>query len=194
MDWDLVDAWQPLSIFTFFATSPKFMVVLQRSPLSLDFIPEPFVGINYDGDLSDQAMHPSSLNTSMRMVVLTDAELDEVISEVLRHFLDYGWGMIFGALVSKGLRVSRERVDASHLRVQGPPPPFRQRTVARNSYRVPGANSVWHHDGNHTGWQQAFTLITITNPLVFSVSFWILSSTGVHQVAVGVIVDWKTSL
>ncbi|KAK0477688.1 hypothetical protein IW261DRAFT_1566083 [Armillaria novae-zelandiae] len=50
MDWDLVDAQQPLSIFTFFVTSPRFMVVLQKSPLSLDFISEPFIGINYDGD------------------------------------------------------------------------------------------------------------------------------------------------
>ncbi len=84
------------------------------------------------------------------MTAMTDAELDEAVSDILRDFPDYGRGMIFGALVSQGLRVSRERVDASRLRVHGPPPPFRQRTIAHIAYRVPGANSLWHHDGNHS--------------------------------------------
>ncbi len=84
------------------------------------------------------------------MTPMTDAELDEAVSNILRDFPDYGRGMIFGALVSQGLRVSRERVDASRLRVHGPSPPFRQRAIARIAYRVPGANSIWHHDGNHS--------------------------------------------
>lgn len=46
-------------------------------------------------------MHPA-------MTPMTDAELDEVTLEVLRDFPDYGWGMIFGALVSQGLGVIRE--------------------------------------------------------------------------------------
>ncbi len=98
----------------------------------------------------DGRAHWRHCPTRPTMTPLTDAELDEVTSEVLRDFPDYGRGMIFGALISEGLHVSRERVDTSHLRVQGPPPPFCQRTVAHNSYRVPGTNSVWHHDGNQS--------------------------------------------
>ncbi len=84
------------------------------------------------------------------MSSLSNEELDTVMAAILRDYPNYGRGLISGALVSQGLRVSRDRIDASRLRVHGPPPLFRRRPVARRAYHVPGANLYWHHDGNHS--------------------------------------------
>ncbi len=91
--------------------------------------------------------HHSSLPT---MSSLTDEQLDHVMAEILRNYPNHGHSLIDGAIVSRGLCVSRDRIDASRLCVHGPPPPFHRRNIARTNYSVPGPNSQWHHDGNHS--------------------------------------------
>ncbi|PBK83931.1 hypothetical protein ARMGADRAFT_1088908 [Armillaria gallica] len=83
------------------------------APRQLDFI---------DKSGRPHYRHHSSLPT---MSSLTDEQLDHVMAEILRDYLNHGRSLIDGAIVSRGLHVSRDRIDASRLRVHGPPPPFR---------------------------------------------------------------------
>ena len=57
--------------------------------------------------------------------------------------------MIFGRLKAAGHHVPVERIAASYLRVRGTPGSFSGRTIHRRVYKVAGANSLWHHDGQH---------------------------------------------
>lgn len=43
----------------------------------------------------------------------------------------------------------RERIIESYLRVYGTPGVFGDRAIHRRVYTVAGANSLWHHDGQH---------------------------------------------
>ncbi|THH13742.1 hypothetical protein EUX98_g9686, partial [Antrodiella citrinella] len=48
-----------------------------------------------------------------------------------------------------GHHVPRERLTLSYARVHGTPGIFGARTIHRRQYNVAGANSLWHHDGQH---------------------------------------------
>lgn len=80
---------------------------------------------------------------------LTDNELDLAITDILNMHPRYGRVMVKGQLASMGQHVPLERVRESYVRVRGPPRPFGYRQVHRQPYNVPGANSLWHHDGQH---------------------------------------------
>jgi hypothetical protein len=88
-------------------------------------------------------------STGPRMTEITDDELDHIISEILQDFPNFGRSMIAGALKALGIRVSSERQRESRLRVHGAPGVFGVRRLERRRYKVPGANSLWHHDGQH---------------------------------------------
>jgi hypothetical protein len=89
--------------------------------------------------------------TSTRPAItsVTDEALDEIVSEVLQDFPDFGRSMIAGALKSRGVRASSARQRAARIRVHGAPGAFGVRKIQRRRYKVPGANSLWHHDGQH---------------------------------------------
>ncbi|KAK7041382.1 hypothetical protein R3P38DRAFT_3260940 [Favolaschia claudopus] len=59
---------------------------------------------------------------------LTDAQLDAAIGEILDIFPAFGRNMIA---------------------VHGAPGEFGDRSIHRKAYKVAGANSLWHHDGQH---------------------------------------------
>jgi hypothetical protein len=80
---------------------------------------------------------------------LSDEQLDDAISAVLQVFPKFGRGKIKAALETQGLFVTQGRILQSRIRVQGAPAQFGQRTLHRRKYFVPGANSLWHHDGQH---------------------------------------------
>jgi hypothetical protein len=80
---------------------------------------------------------------------ISDIELDAHIADILATFPSHGRALINGQLRSLGIRVTRQRIRNSYERVHGPPPPFGRRVVPRRTYDVPGANSLWHHDGQH---------------------------------------------
>lgn len=85
-----------------------------------------------------------------RMSDITDWQLDETLALILEDHPRYGRAMLLGALHTLGHRVQRERVEQSYLRVYGPPRVFGSREIVRRGYSSPGANAVWHHDGNHS--------------------------------------------
>nr|GAT44035.1 predicted protein [Mycena chlorophos] len=81
---------------------------------------------------------------------LSDFELDTFIASVLETFPNFGRRMIAGRLRAAGHRgVSRQRIIDSYLRVHGTPNVFGSRSIHRITYNVAGANSLWHHDGQH---------------------------------------------
>jgi hypothetical protein len=75
--------------------------------------------------------------------------LDAQVADILQLFPDFRREMIGGALLARGFRVPRNRIEASALRVRGIPPLFGERLIERRVYSVPGVNSLWHHDGQH---------------------------------------------
>lgn len=82
---------------------------------------------------------------------ITDEHLDHVISQLLERFPNFGRAMLDGAIDAIGFQVARERIVSSYLRVHGAPRIFGDRRIERREYRVAGANSLWHNDGQH-GW------------------------------------------
>ncbi|KAK6991956.1 hypothetical protein R3P38DRAFT_3437757 [Favolaschia claudopus] len=80
---------------------------------------------------------------------LTDAQLDAAIGEILEIFPAFGRNMIAGRLQASGHQVTRQRIVDSYLRVHGAPGEFGDRSIHRKAYKVAGANSLWHHDGQH---------------------------------------------
>ncbi|KAI0027036.1 hypothetical protein K488DRAFT_74870 [Vararia minispora EC-137] len=81
---------------------------------------------------------------------LSDAELDTALEETLRRFSQASCSMILGHLKVASRRVQRDRVAASYERVHSVPAFFSNRHIQRQTYWVPGANSLWHHDRQHS--------------------------------------------
>lgn len=84
-----------------------------------------------------------------RTSTLTDVQLDEKVGEIIERFPLYGREMTKGHLAGMGEVVPMDRIRESLVRVRGPPQPFGYREQPRKIYDVPGANSLWHHDGQH---------------------------------------------
>lgn len=87
--------------------------------------------------------------TRAAMSEISDEELDQVVARILQAFPDLGRSMLRGALRDQGYRISPKRQRQSYIRVHGAPGVFGARRIARRRYKVPGANSLWHHDGQH---------------------------------------------
>lgn len=81
--------------------------------------------------------------------VLSNDELDAILSHILTVFPDFGRRMIHGHLVHLGHHVPRQRIRESYERVSGSPAGLRAQQIGRRQYSVPGPNSLWHHDGQH---------------------------------------------
>lgn len=87
--------------------------------------------------------------THLQPTTLTDEQLDHEVRTTLTMFPNFGQQMIAGHLLSRGHRVTRDRIRDSYRRVHGAPASFGRRRIQRREYRVPGPNSLWHHDGQH---------------------------------------------
>lgn len=82
---------------------------------------------------------------------IDDSELDQLVREIQLNSPNVGVSMLQGHLRSSGLKVQRQRVRESVLRIN----PMRavvrwQQAISRRSYWVPGPNSLWHIDGHHS--------------------------------------------
>ncbi|KAL0572964.1 hypothetical protein V5O48_008995 [Marasmius crinis-equi] len=87
---------------------------------------------------------------SPAMSVLSNEQLDRVVYSILEAFPKFGFRMLRGRLMADGHRVPRDRIRESYLRVNGAlVNRFGSREVHRQRYHVAGANSLWHHDGQH---------------------------------------------
>jgi hypothetical protein len=81
---------------------------------------------------------------------LSDDDLDALTAQILETFPNFGRRMIDGHFRHLGHRVPRRRLQESYTRVHGPPlGAFGPRRIHRRVYRVPGPNSLCHHDGQH---------------------------------------------
>lgn len=84
-----------------------------------------------------------------RQSTITDTQLDAMVLEVLTDFPAFGRSMLAGRLQAQGHVVHRDRLRAAYIRVNGTPVAWGNRVVDRRGYHVAGANSLWHHDGQH---------------------------------------------
>jgi hypothetical protein len=81
---------------------------------------------------------------------LSDDDLDTLTAQILETFPNFGRRMIEGHFRHLGHRVPRRRLQDSYARVHGPPlGAFGPRQIQRRVYKVPGPNSLCHHDGQH---------------------------------------------
>jgi hypothetical protein len=110
---------------------------------------EPGARVYTDTTRTDGTVVRTYASTSRPVSTLTDEELDVLMTSILEIFPDFGRRMLMGRLKADGHHVPRARVTASYLRVHGSPGRFGVRFIHRRPYRVAGANSLWHHDGQH---------------------------------------------
>ena len=83
---------------------------------------------------------------------LSDEELDQKVKEIVERFPNIGYRRLTGFLISKGLKVCRERIRASLKRVHPEGILLRSlelNIVRRRQYNVRGPLALWHVDGNH---------------------------------------------
>lgn len=92
-----------------------------------------------------------NLSHRMTNVQLSESELDQRVQEVIGANEQMGARSVWSALRATGIRVQRDRVRESLIRVS--PAGAAQRALShrlhRRTYRVAGPNSLWHLDGNH---------------------------------------------
>ena len=81
-----------------------------------------------------------------------DEELDWCLSIVMQDFPTFGRQLATASLRANGVMVSESRVRDSLTRISGVPGTFGGRRVHHRRYQVAGANSLWHHDGQHGIW------------------------------------------
>ena len=81
--------------------------------------------------------------------MISDAELDAVITELRSHFQRAGITMLDGMLRYLGQQVPRERIRQALLRLDPVHRVFERIRIRRRVYSVPGPNALWHHDGQH---------------------------------------------
>ena len=81
---------------------------------------------------------------------INDANLDSIISDIQMQFPSWGNRLVYGCLVSHGIRVQFERVRESQRRVDPEGSLLRRLYhVQRRRYAVQGPRHLWHIDGNH---------------------------------------------
>ena len=79
---------------------------------------------------------------------MSDANLDEIVTEFVRNFPSAGQKTLAGYLLSQGHHIQRWRIRESLLRVDPWGVEQRSRRVLhRRKYAVAGPNSLWHIDG-----------------------------------------------
>jgi hypothetical protein len=84
---------------------------------------------------------------------LSDEDLDTMTRQILETFPNFGRRMIDGHFKHMWHRVPRRRLQESYTRVHGPPlGAFGPCRIHRRTYKVPGPNSLTHHDGQHGVW------------------------------------------
>lgn len=84
-----------------------------------------------------------------RSETISDEELDQCLAIIIQDFPTFGRRLATASLRAHGVIVPESRVRDSLTRINGAPGVFGGRRVHRRRYKVAGANSLWHHDGQH---------------------------------------------
>jgi hypothetical protein len=106
-------------------------------------------GIVTPGPSRSQAQQARNENTPSRSQAIGDEELDWHLTGIIQDFPTFGRRLATASLRANGVIVSESRVRDSLTRINGAPGTFGGRRVHRRRYKVAGANSLWHHDGQH---------------------------------------------
>ncbi|XP_029978761.1 uncharacterized protein LOC115411007 [Sphaeramia orbicularis] len=95
----------------------------------------------------------------LQFSVLSNQELDTIVSDILHNTPNAGETYVMGSLRSRGLRVQRWRLRLSLHHVDPIGRSFRRRhAIHRRVYSVQAPNQLWHFDGNHklVRWRMVF--------------------------------------
>ena len=101
------------------------------------------------GHSQTQQSHRDNGGSFLPSVEINDEELDRYLAIIMQDFPSFGRRLATACLRANGVVVSEGRVRNSLTRVSGVPGTFGGRRVHRRRYQVAGANSLWHHDGQH---------------------------------------------
>lgn len=81
---------------------------------------------------------------------MSDAYLDQMVSEAQREFPGWGNRQMYGYFISRGIRVQFQRIRESQSRVDPEGSALRRlHHLRRRHYCVGGPQHLWHVDGNH---------------------------------------------
>lgn len=103
--------------------------------------------LDLDSPRNDTVFESSSLPGYLSNI--TDPDLDSVLSGFRNDFPRAGIRILSGMLRNVDLIVSQQRVGESLRRIDPVERIFDRIRLRRRGYRVPGPNSLWHHDGQH---------------------------------------------
>lgn len=102
---------------------------------------------------------PSTIRRRMRECNITirntysnisDAELDGLIATTQQQFPNWGNRLMYGYLLSRGIRLQFQRVRDAQHRIDPEGSAMRGLYhLRRRHYSVPGPQHLWHMDGNH---------------------------------------------
>ena len=106
-------------------------------------------GIDDQGSSRSRGQHTRDSNTPLHSSSITDEDLDQHLSVVIQDFPTFGRRLATASLRANGITIPESRVRDSLVRINGAPGVFGGRRVHRRHYKVAGANSLWHHDGQH---------------------------------------------
>ncbi|QRV95011.1 integrase core domain protein [Ceratobasidium sp. AG-Ba] len=99
---------------------------------------------NLDGTLNLVYTAPNRIYSE-----ISDEQLLQLVASGLAIFPHFGRRLMDGYLKSLGYTVMRDRIRWALEEIRGAPAVFGSRPIRRIPYRVPGPNSLWHHDGQH---------------------------------------------
>ena len=74
---------------------------------------------------------------------LTEAELDDLVRDLVIANSNMGEGMLQGLLLSRGYKIQRSKLRASNRRVNPNPKGFNKRRIFRRTYNVSFPNALW---------------------------------------------------
>lgn len=100
----------------------------------------------------ERRLNEFGLRMSLKYSQLGDAELDNVVREVLRESPNAGYQRMTGHLRARGVTLQRDRIRNSMRRVDPEGILLRSLEVTlvnRRKYNVRGPLALWHIDGNH---------------------------------------------
>lgn len=94
--------------------------------------------------------NPEIISFTGPLSTIDDNSLDDLLSRLRSHFSRAGITILKGMLRRLGHSVPRERIRTSLRRTDPVHRIFERIRICRRVYSVPGPNSLWNHDGQHS--------------------------------------------
>lgn len=101
------------------------------------------------GSSRDGQRHVTAPPTAGYLSNITDDQLDQLLQKLRFEFPRAGLRILDGMIRNQGHIVQQRRVRESLLRIDPVARVFDRVRLQRRGYKVPGPNSLWHHDGQH---------------------------------------------